>query len=66
MFDDEMTEADLARTSEEYYRVTNQEIHEEKMACAIAYISALEAQIFSLKSQRHADSLALVSYASAL
>lgn len=51
MFDDEMTEAEMARTSKEYYAVTRQEIHDERMAVAQAYIRALEAQIFSLKYQ---------------
>jgi hypothetical protein len=54
MFEDEMTEEHLARTAEEYERVTIGERHEERLARAQAYIRALEAHIAWLKRE-HAD-----------
>ncbi len=51
MFEDEMTEEHMVRTAEEYYRVTEQEKHEEKLAEARAYIAALEGLIGCLKYQ---------------
>lgn len=62
MWEDEMTEENLAVTAEEYNRVTRNEIHDEKMAVAQAYIRALEAQVFGLKYQATLQSRALVCF----
>ena len=62
MFEDEMTEEHLATTAEEYYRVTRQEIHDEKLACARAYISALEGLVCMLKRERHVAGQAMLSW----
>lgn len=59
MFEDDMTEQNLATTAEDYYRVTDQERHEERMAVAQAYIRSLEATIFMLKHRRSAEALVL-------
>lgn len=62
MREDEMTEEDVARTAEEYTRVTRDEIHDEKMAVAQAYIRALEAQVFGLRYQATLQSRALAAF----
>jgi hypothetical protein len=61
MYDDEMTEDMLASTSEEYYRVTQQEKHDEAIACARAYIASLEAAVAMMKRRQSQDTLALMS-----
>lgn len=62
MFDDEMTEQNVVRTAEEYYRVTQQEKHDEQMAVMRAYITSLEAMVFSLKYRRQQDTRALMAW----
>ena len=61
MYEDEMTEAHLAETAEDYYRVTQQEKHDEAIAQARAYIASLEAMVCMLKRQRSQDTLALMA-----
>ena len=59
MYDDEMTEADLASTAEDYYRVTQQEVHDEQIAVMRAYIASLEAVACMLRRRSQADTLAM-------
>lgn len=61
MYDDEMTEDMLATTGDDYWRVTQQDKHDEQIACARAYIASLEATVAMLKRQRHTDTLALMA-----
>lgn len=61
MFEDEMTEENLARTAEDYYKVTQMERHNEQIAVMRAYISALESKVFGLTYQRHRDTLAMLA-----
>lgn len=61
MYEDEMTEDMLAATGDDYRRATQQDKHDEAIACARAYIASLEATVAMLKRQRHNDTLALMS-----
>lgn len=61
MFEDEMQECHLAATAEDYYRVTEAERHEEKLARAQAYIRALEAQVAWMRHQSHNATLAMMA-----
>jgi hypothetical protein len=54
MFEDEMTEENLATTAADYYRVTECERHEESLARAKAYIAALEAKIHAMEYHKRA------------
>lgn len=62
MFEDEMQESDLVKTAEDYYRVTDAELHDEKLARAQSYIRALEAQVAWMKQRQSADTVALMVY----
>lgn len=62
MWEDEMTEANLAATGAEYRRVTNGEIHDEQIAVMRAYISALEAYAFGIKYHAELQSRALAAF----
>jgi hypothetical protein len=59
MFEDEMTEDNLAVTAADYYRVTESERHEENLARAKAYIRALEAKIHAMEYHKRAADNAL-------
>lgn len=61
MFEDEMTEDHLATTAAEYYRVTSEEQHDERMAVAKAYISSLEGMICSLRRRDRDATMALLA-----
>lgn len=51
VFEDEMTEEHLARTEAEYRRVTDQEIHEERVAVAQAFARSAAALLPYVKRE---------------
>ena len=63
MFEDEMTEEHLARTGDEYRRVTEQDKHDEQIAIMRAYIVSLEATVSMLKYKQTISDRGFLAYA---